>query len=205
MPIHLERAAQQFAHARDTRAVLEAWRSSLLLRGRVEQRWKSWLAFNGHLVRACMHFWRMPWDGDTRAAFDAWRSSLWLRRRIEQRWKSWFNGRLLAACMLTWRMNRWWCDALCFNPRGTWVVNPRVVNPNESPTLILGGGHNRNDASERRVPSPNLAHTLPRAIQTTCGLEFRRCREALMRVGIVRVGHDARLDESPKQKRRKRI
>ena len=140
MPIHLERAAQQFVHARDTRAVLEAWRSSLLLRGRVEQRWKSWLAFNGHLLRACMHFWRMPWGGDTRAAFDAWRSSLWLRRRIEQRCKSWLNGRLLAACMLTWRMDRWWCDAQVFNPRGTRVVNPRVANPNESPTLILGGG-----------------------------------------------------------------
>ena len=109
MPIHQERAAQQLVHARDMRAVLEAWRSSLLLSGRVEQRWKSRLAFHGHLLLACIRFWRMPWDGDTRAAFDAWRSSLWLRRRIEQRCKSWLvsNGRLLAACMRTWRMDRY--------------------------------------------------------------------------------------------------
>ena len=82
MPISLERVAQQFVRERSMRAVLEAWRSSVLLLGRVERRWKKWTAFNGHLLRACMRFWHMPWDGDARAAFDAWRSFMYLSQSI---------------------------------------------------------------------------------------------------------------------------
>ena len=96
-------------------------------------RWKKAHGIASHYVRSSS-------NPDSMTAFDAWRSTLWLRRRIEQRCQSCFNGRMLVASMFLWRMNRWWCDALMFNPRGARVVNPRVVNPNESPTLIFRGG-----------------------------------------------------------------
>ena len=150
MPILLERAAQLYVRERDMRAVLDAWRSFLLLPGRVERRWKTWVAFNGHLLRACIRFWHMPWDEDTRAAFDAWRSYLFLSKSLDyHRFLLCLAARqLLVACIRAWKRDRdheprvppaylrRWCNE--FGVRR--VVNPWVVNPNEIASFILGVG-----------------------------------------------------------------
>ena len=108
MPISLERVAQQFVRERSMRAVLEAWRSSVLLPGRVERRWKTWTAFNGHLLRACMRFWHMPWDGDARAAFDAWRSFMFLSQSISYHTLVLRTAtrQLLLGCIRAWMGDR---------------------------------------------------------------------------------------------------
>lgn len=150
MPISLERVAEQFIRERAMRAVLEAWLSTVLLRGRVERRWMTWTEFNGHLLRACVRFWHTPWDEDTRAAFDAWRSSMILSKSIHVHPFVWriATRKLLLACIRAWmgdrrhgprivpRFLRTWAKDFGISRR---VFYPRVVNPNEIAPFMLDG------------------------------------------------------------------